>query len=215
MTVELVFVHGWGFEAHFWDSLAALLPQFPQQRLDCGFFGAPRDFQPGKTPRVLIGHSLGFMHGIAAHKDWSGWIAINGFARFIADDLKTGCVPVAELVAMKTRLQKNPTATLREFYRQIGAAPVVGAPDLTRLEAGLDELQSGNIDKTLPVLDVPGFALAGHNDPLVPIAASEALGCLARKGGLLWHHTGGHILPQSATAFCAAAITRFLATSFA
>ncbi|HUY68731.1 MAG TPA: alpha/beta hydrolase [Alphaproteobacteria bacterium] len=238
MPVELVFIHGWGFDASFWDPLCELLPPFPQRRVDLGFFGAsghaplPAKTKglvppeggtklrfslpppPGGRKPVLVGHSLGFLHGVTVRQDWRGWVAINGFVRFAEDGSGTGCMPAADLRAMKMRLQKNPRDTLKDFYQSIEAKPLSNVPDAARLCAGLDELRDGDVAKTLAALDVPGLALAARNDPLVPVRASETLGQKA-SGGLLWHEDGGHNMPQSDAAWCARAITDFLETSFA
>jgi len=39
MSMSLLFCHGWGFDAAFWDALAAALPEFAQVRDDAGYFG--------------------------------------------------------------------------------------------------------------------------------------------------------------------------------
>ena len=41
MPLSLLFCHGWGFDAAFWNSLAALLPEYAQVRDDAGYFGNP------------------------------------------------------------------------------------------------------------------------------------------------------------------------------
>jgi pimeloyl-[acyl-carrier protein] methyl ester esterase len=205
MNVELVFIHGWGFDARFWNDLAPLLPPASQQRVDLGFFGAPRSLEANGSPQILIGHSLGFMHGITIGKNWKGWIAINGFARFPNK---------AQLAPMKERLKKNPPATLREFYRHIGAPPVTGKADVKRLEAGLDELKEGDISAALDRLNIPALILASPNDPLVPVGTSNELKGHTRQGRLLWHEAGGHMVAQSDPTFCAKAIADFLTPFF-
>jgi pimeloyl-[acyl-carrier protein] methyl ester esterase len=211
MKPELVFAHGWGFDAHFWDDLRAHLPQYRHSCVERGFFGAPIVEPASGAGKILIGHSLGFVHGMNMQKNWQGWIAINGFPRFVEDGSHTGCIPPANLRRMKMRLQDNAAATLQDFYRQIGAAPVVGKPNVAWLGAGLDELR----DLVFAELAVPGLVLASRNDPLVPPSASEALSRYAAENAPLWHESGGHILPQSDAGFCATAIADFLETFFA
>src|SRR5262245_19094736 len=104
MSVELVFIHGWGFDARFWDALSTLLPQFPQKRIDFGFFASPKADDAPTSPHILIGHSLGFVHGITKMKKWDGWIAINSFPRFVKTETKPGCTSAAELRDIRQRL---------------------------------------------------------------------------------------------------------------
>ncbi len=80
--MELVFVHGWGCDAGFWDPLAALLP-YPHWKIECGYFGATPIKIETHGPAILVGHSLVFMYGLQQRQDWAGWIAINGFPRFL------------------------------------------------------------------------------------------------------------------------------------
>lgn len=202
--MELVFIHGWGFDARFWDQVCALIPQFPQRRVDRGYFGLPSAAESFGENSILIGHSLGFLHGVAQKQDWGGWIAINAFTRFIPD-----CVPEARLREMKMGMAFASDLTLRTFYARIGAEAPSGSPDIARLRSGLDELQTCDITATLGQLDAPGLVLAAHNDPLVPVVTSEALGKLVRRGGGMWHETAGHILPLNDPAWCAKAITSF------
>jgi len=215
MSVELVFIHGWGFDANFWNPLAALLPQFRQSRADLGFFGAPAEDIKSKTgTRVLIGHSLGFLHGLRSQRDWDGWIAINGFLRF-ASSTRNGCVVPQSLRAMRVALQSDPAKARRDFYQLIGAQPAIaGAPDLARLTAGLDELRDLDGNDILSSLDIPGLALAGRLDPLVPPAVSEELGQKAQGGGLAVHDEAGHLLPETEPSWCARLISQFVATYF-
>ncbi len=199
--MKLVFIHGWGFDASFWDALSALLPQYPQQRIDLGFFGQPSGGIESSEPSILVGHSLGFVHGIQQRPDWSGWVAINSFVSFAA------CVPSFILHQMRKRFEADPENTLRDFYRLIGAMQSADNPNAERLLEGLDELRDGDVGDTLAALNIPNLILAARHDPLVPVGASEDL---AQYGKILWHDNDGHILPQSDPVWCANAIRNFL-----
>jgi pimeloyl-[acyl-carrier protein] methyl ester esterase len=216
MAVELVFIHGWGFDARFWDNLCALMPQFRHSRIDLGFFGAaPQAHDSKSSKRVLVGHSLGFVHGLKYYKNWHGWIAINGFTRFIDGAGRPGCLPVARLRALKIGLQNDAKKTLDDFYALIGAPPPRAAPNGERLREGLDELQAADAEDFLEESRLPGLVLAGRCDPLVPLAASETLVHKARQGRLHLHEEAGHLLPLSDPAWCAQAMAGFLADCFA
>jgi pimeloyl-[acyl-carrier protein] methyl ester esterase len=214
MPVELVFIHGWGFDAHVWDALGERLANYPQTRVNLGFLGANKSPLFSGDGRILIGHSFGFVHGLMQRHNWRGWIAINSFMRFVAAEKKTGCVPPPALRDMRARLQKNPEETLHNFYKMIGATPHLGTPNVERLTAALDELRDADVKDTLEKLGVPGLALAGSEDPLVPDAVSEELGRLAKGGGLLVSQGGNHMLPQARPAWCALAIADFLSKNF-
>jgi len=217
MPVELVFMHGWGLTPGFWDALGKKLWQFRQSCIDLGFFpprplaSVPQPITRNDTRYILIGHSYGFIDGLARRADWSGWVAINSFPRFVRTDAGDGCVAEADFRAMRLRLQSDPEKTLQDFYDMIGAARPEGAPNVEKLSEGLERLQSADASATLASLDVPGLILAGGKDPLVPMKASEALAYATRQGSMLVHPDGGHLLPQSDPGWCASAITDFLA----
>jgi pimeloyl-ACP methyl ester carboxylesterase len=212
--MRLVFIHGWGFEAGFWDGLAGLLPQFRQRRVDLGFFGEPADFVEDETPSLLVGHSLGFVHGMRSGAKWAGWVAINSFPRFVATDTEAGCVPAAALRGMRRNLMSDPQRTLYEFYSRIGATPpaLTTAPQLERLRDGLDELRDADSGAARRASHKPGLVLAAQNDPLVPCATSEAL--VDSHAQIRWHADGGHMLPLNAAPWCAEAIMEFIKTHF-
>jgi len=222
MTAELVFIHGWGFDARFWDALGACLPQFRQTRIDLGFFDAGsaalaegvRNALLSRGKKILIGHSLGFACGIRHQQKWSGWIAINGFSRFVRTPILPGCVTAATLRDMRMRLKADPGACLQDFYRLIGAGPVDGTFNSERLREGLDELRSTDIEDKVAALDVPGLVLAGRKDPLVPLEVSERLGKYVREGALVVHNEGGHLLAQTDPGWCAEAIANFVTGNF-
>jgi len=44
----LLFLHGWGFDATFWDPLRAMLSDWPQRAIDRGYFVGPVDEQVGR-----------------------------------------------------------------------------------------------------------------------------------------------------------------------
>jgi len=206
MPVELVFIHGWAFDARFWDALAPKLSQFAQSRVDLGFFGAGTDFVPTENC-VLVGHSLGFIHGVQLNAKWRSWIAINSFPRFVNSNEQPGCVTAAALRKMRMQLENDPPGALRDFYHLIGATSVAGTSDPACLHDGLDQLRDCDIEDKIKALSAPGLVLAARNDPLVPLAISERLGGNAR---LKLHDTGGHLLPQADPDWCAREIAAFV-----
>jgi pimeloyl-[acyl-carrier protein] methyl ester esterase len=222
MAAELVFIHGWGFDARFWDALSVCLPQFGQTRIDLGFFDAGstaltervRKASLSQGKKILIGHSLGFACGIRHAQKWGGWIAINGFSCFVKTPSLPGCVTAATLRDTRMRLKAHPGACLQDFYKLIGARPVGGTLNAERLREGLDELRSTDIEDKIAALDVPALALAGRKDPLVPLEVSEKLGTYAKEGTPVVHNEGGHLLAQTDPVWCAEAIANFVTRNF-
>jgi pimeloyl-[acyl-carrier protein] methyl ester esterase len=210
--MELVFIHGWGCDASFWDPLAGLLSEHKQQKIERGYFGSPQTkIETGHTA-ILIGHSLGFMYGLQQKQDWAGWIAINSFPRFVQSSGKPGCVHGFLLGEMRRRFAHDPQKTLAEFYKLIGENSILNMAHLnqTLLLEGLDELREYDMQPTLSDLAVPSMVLASRNDPLVPENVGEALTCVNSHARLLWHETGGHMLPHTDPAWCANAVNDFI-----
>lgn len=202
--MRLVFVHGWGFAAPFWDDVAAELNDIPQARAELGFLGGKPDL-PELTPHdILVGHSLGFLWGLSQQHAWNGAIAINGFARFTGGEGEA--VPPAQLRAMGAGLRRDPQKTLAAFYRNLGLENVPAFFESTRLAEGLGFLENAVLPPSLPRT----LVLAARNDLLVPESASAYLG-EAASADVIWHDRGGHLLPRTASAWCVAQIRTFLA----
>ena len=211
--MELVFIHGWGFDAGFWDALSPLLPEYRQQRIDLGFYGQSLPEFPAHGDCILIGHSLGFVHGMKQKQNWKGWIAINSFPRFVRTPSQAGCVASAQLREMNIGLGFAPARALQAFHKMVGTTVPSGIPDIGRLRAGLDELRDADISD-ISHSHIPLLVLASRNDPLVPPETSEALGSINAQFDVLWHDSGGHVLPLNDPAWCAKSVGRFMQTHF-
>src|ERR1043166_8867926 len=79
----ILFVHGWGYDASFWDPLRKQLRDFPSAALDLGYFGAANLAIPSGT-RLLVGHSLGYLW-LARQERLRDLplIGVNAFPRFL------------------------------------------------------------------------------------------------------------------------------------
>lgn len=204
--MRLVFVHGWGFDHTLWDGVAAALPEFDKTVVELGFLGdRPTDMTP-QADDVLIGHSLGLLWGMAQRPDWRAVIAVNGFARFTGEAETGACVPPAALRAMRLGVARDAAAALVKFHRSLGHSSAPTGFDTQRLTDGLALLETVCFSK---LIGVPVRVLAARRDPLVPLAASEHLAAAAETS-VHWHDAGGHLLPLTAAAWCAAAIAAFL-----
>lgn len=206
--MHLVFVHGWAFEAPFWDALAVLLPEFSQQRLDLGFFGNPSmHMERPPEESVLIGHSMGFMYGLKQSSSWKAWVSINGFSHFLDKPDQRGCVSPSSLRDLRIRLKTDAPKALAGFYKMIGSSVNLKSVDEERLLWGLNVLRDDECDTDLTIKRQPGLILATRQDPLVPATMSEAM---ERYGELIWHESGSHVLPQSDPEFCAHHLAGFI-----
>ncbi len=205
MKPLFLLVHGWGFDAAFWDRLGAYLPPEDVLVWDLGFFGpsiypAP---QAGR-PVVAVGHSFGLLWLLhECPLPWRALVGINGFSCFAQrPDFAQGQASRV-LTRMRRRLETAPGEVLALFHHLCGSAgPPQAAPTLARLAAGLEGLAAW--DKRDCAVDL---ALCGAADPLVTPAMSQALFESART---LWH-PGGHLLPLEAPVWCAEQLTSFAA----
>ncbi len=213
--MELVFIHGWGFDAGIWRGLCNHLMPHRCHLVDLGFFGNPtlNIKSLSATSSILIGHSLGFAHGLSKNKNWAGWISINSFPRFVNQGDKSGCSSEIELRGMRKRLQSDAASTLHDFYKFIGTSWPITNLDVIKLSEGIDELRVCDVSDTLSAFKGPGLVLASKNDPLVPAALSEELGNM-RRTQLIWHSDGGHVLPLSYPEWCATKMINYLDEHF-
>lgn len=209
----LVFAHGWGFDAGFWDALRARLHAWPQRVLERGYFsGAAEDDALPDGPLVVIGHSFGCMRMLArlappAHPRPCAWVGINGFARFcVGDDFPRGVDPRV-LRRMAVRLATSPAAVVDAFRLRCGAAPAGAGPCPTVLARDLRAMRELDLRDRVRGLGAPLLSLAGAEDPVVPASmAADAL----PGGDIDWLPDGGHLLPLQAPAWCAVRIMAFL-----
>jgi len=203
--VILLFVHGWGFDAAFWEPLAARLPDWEQQVWDRGYFGE-RDEPVPQAPCIAITHSFGAMRLLQAPPpDCRALVAINGFDRFAVHGAQPG-VPVRVLDRMIARLEQDPAAVVADFRARCGSQAPFGKPDMSCLNADLVMLRDGDCSTASMAWHPPLLSLQGDDDPLLPANLRDS----AFKGApnLIRADVkeGGHLLPITQSAYCAAAI---------
>ena len=203
--MNLLFVHGWGFDARFWEPLAAQLPDYAHTIGDRGYFGATKDARTS-GPCIVIAHSFGAMQRLAdPPPECRAMLAINGFDRFAARDGKPG-IPVRVLDRMIARMDKDPAAVLTDFRVRCGTSEPFGTPDVARLKADLLTLRDADCTAASAGWPVPLVSLQGAADPLLPASLHETAfsGCPDLTRDRV--SDGGHLLPITHSAYCASAI---------
>ena len=205
----LLFVHGWSFDAQVWRPLAALLPDWQHVVWERGYFGAP-DEQVPDGPCTVIAHSFGAMRMIAKPPpQCRAVVAINGFDRFTARDGAPGASPRV-LDRMILRLEQDASATVAEFRARCGSADPFGTPDAARLKADLVTMRDADHAAASAAWQRPLLSLQGGADPIVPPDLRESAFSGASYRRLDTVPNGGHLLPVTESAYCAAAIERLL-----
>lgn len=205
----LLFLHGWGFDASFWDELAVLLPDWRSQRDDRGYFGARREFVP-EEECLIVAHSFGAMRALAAAAPrCRGLVAINGFDRFTAAGDAPGVSPRI-LDRMLTRFASEPQAVLSDFRRRCGSDAPFGPTDVARLNDDLLALRDGDGRAQSKQWPSSILSLQGAQDPLLPAGMREAVFAEAQSCQRRTHPDAGHLLPVSDAPYCARAIRAFV-----
>ena len=171
MTPRLLFAHGWALDASLWDGVIGALGKDAADAVvaDAGYYGRPAPPLFTDSPLLGVGHSLGVLELLdAPMPGLKGVVAIDGFARFgRARDFPEG-VPARVLERMRGRVADG---ALTEFLERAGGVVPEGTPNLERLQAGLDRLETaeGRGCGALPI-----WRLQSAGDPIATLAMSDA-----------------------------------------
>jgi len=202
MKPLLVLVHGWGYDISFWQPLIEAMPDGECVAWDLGYYGTPALPAPGRDA-IAVGHSYGVMW-LLRHRPfaWRGLVSINGFTRFAqAPDLAQG-VPLAQIDRLTASLKEDARGCLTGFRQRCGdVIPPPGTPDAKKLLDSLDHLRHWDERPA-----VPGLALCGEADKVVPAPLSRAL----FPDEITRWHAGGHLLPRQDPEWCAGEIRTWL-----
>jgi pimeloyl-[acyl-carrier protein] methyl ester esterase len=189
----ILFVHGWGYGACFWDPVRAALGDVPVAVLDLGYFGAPDTTLP-RDVTLLVGHSLGFLwlarQGALKHLPLIG---INAFPRFLEADDYRPAVGLRVLERMRRRVVADIRGVLEDFWTRAGAPGPDRTPNATALAEGLDQLAAWDERENLAARASHTRLIAGRQDAIVPAAMT---GMAFRRSEVTWL-PGSHALPRT------------------
>ncbi len=203
--MRLLFLHGWGFDAQFWDGLAAALPEFDAHRMDRGYFHAPSS-PPMEGPFIAIAHSLGAMHLLRdPPANCRGLVAINGFDCFTATSDFPGVAPRI-VTRMMTQLARAPRQIVADFRLKCGTDAPFPDPDPTPLRDDLALLLDGDCRTNSTQWKLPLLALHGAQDPILPSDMRANLFAHTPQLAQVTLSDGGHLLPLTHAAWCASQI---------
>ena len=204
--MSLVFVHGWAFDAGFWDPVRTELDDLASAAVELGFRGRGLEIPNLEEPLVAIGHSLGFLWLLHERPfPWTKMIAVNGFPRFVDGGGFTPGVPAGTVEGMIAGLDQTPSRVVENFLALCGGGEAPDDLNPDRLRDGLNWLLRW--DARAAMKDENVYVLAGRGDPIVPEAMTEH----AFAGRPIRWHGGGHLLPLTDPKWCANKIRECLA----
>ena len=198
----IVFVHGWGYDARFWDPLRNALGDLPSVAPDLGYFGAAQTAIPSGVT-MLVGHSLGFLWLLRQHSlRHLPLIGINPFPRFLESADYSPAIATRVLERMKGRVVADPQGVLAEFWQRAGAVGPLASPNSTALAEGLDHLATWDERENLAARASSVRLIAGQEDAIVP---ADMTRMAFRNFAVDWLQ-GGHALPRTHSGDLAALI---------
>jgi len=203
MTAPLVFLPGWcvgrGPELAAVDALKGTILDLPGYRdapLIADFDAAADDLAARLQPRTyLVGWSLGAQMALAiaarAPEKVSKLVLIAGTVSFVQRDGWPHAMPPEMLAEFATNVATDIEAILPRFVGGFNRGDA-RAKEVTRtlldladplppaatLATGLGWLRDVDLRPLAPLVEAPTLLVHGANDPLMPLAAAEALAAL-------------------------------------
>lgn len=200
MSASLALLHGWAFGPSVWNDLLPCLPaSLHVERWALPGYGAggaaivDEDLPPN-PPAVCIGWSLGGMRlaMIAAARTprLRALILVGVNARFLADASWPHAVGPADLQSLQQQLHAAPAVALKKFAllcarggdggrstlrTLLGCLESTPPPAAAVLQSGLDQLRTLDLREAFARIPIPVLLIVGDADPLVPLAAAEAI----------------------------------------
>lgn len=199
----LLFRHGWGYDAGFWNGLAERMPASRIVRDDRGYFGAP-DRPDIAEPHIVVAHSFGAMRALSQPDGaCRGFVAINGFDRF------TPGISPRIVDRMVAKFDREPAAVLAAFRHRCGDDASFGPVDAAPLREDLLVLRDGDGTTASAGWHTPILSLQGALDPLLPAPMRDDAFGRAPLLERMTNPEGSHLLPLTDPGWCARAIAAF------
>lgn len=206
--VKLIFVHGWGFDASFWNDTIDALDGVESSCLDLGFFG-PEQISFEGDDIVFVTHSMGLAWVLNnVHRPLKGVISINGFTKFCsAEGWPSGVAP-RMLQRMIRQFGKNPEAVWSDFMVKCGLIePKLSKhADHAALLEGLKNLGEWDVRESFASLECPTLLLSATDDLIVPTELSQD----SFGQAVEWCEGANHLLPLQRAPFIASQIRSFV-----
>ncbi|NVK18274.1 MAG: hypothetical protein HWE30_06250 [Methylocystaceae bacterium] len=203
---NVVFVHGWGFDASFWEGIASEITGCDIQCVDMGFFGLQNKTLPDDA--IYITHSMGLAWTLERANHVEALVVINGFTKFCASTDWPDGVAERMLTRMIRQFDRAPEKVWVEFMKNSGLdAPIYpDEADTNGLKTGLEYLLSVDVRQKYQSLTCPKFILAGGVDTIV----TEKLTVASFERDIIWYKEAKHLLPLSHSTDCVRHIQEFL-----
>lgn len=203
--MDIIFAHGWGFDAKCWIAVAEEFKDHNLHYIDMGFTGTAMDSAGLPDDALWVCHSLGLpwmlRYGPTSVR---GIVSIGGVPAF-----KEGMNPKI-IAMMKRRLQSDLYAQMQEFWQANGLSyDYCAEMDLKAelLIEGLDHLMRWDEREKLNGLDCPILVLSSEDDVITP---SDMISFAWKSYTIVFRKDGGHALPLTRPDWCAEQIKGFL-----
>jgi len=216
--IELILVHGWGFESGCWEDwqkLAGL--QLTEQPYERGYFGRRNQLEslpPPQGRRVVVAHSLGahFLTPELLAKT-ELLVLVASFGQY-HDGFTDQRRSRATTEAMRRKVIRSPLMVVADFHTRCGYKTAFIADSSTfntdLLAADLELLDQHRIDAKI-LANIPKVLLLhGGNDEINPISNSELLRDALPGSVLKVHPDAPHALPFTHSNWCIDAINEFV-----
>ena len=200
---KIVFVHGWGFDASFWDQVRNCLGNLPSEVVDLGFFKEPKT----TSGDIYITHSMGLAWTLK-NVNPRAMVSINGFTKFCSGpDWENGVHP-RMLKRMIRQFDKSPENVWSDFMSNSGVdnPNFPAGANLSALTEGLKSLETWDVRKEYENFSGKKLNLASTHDRIVP----EKLSTASFGEDVIWYKEGNHLLPISQAQSVADQIQEFL-----
>lgn len=179
--MDALFLHGWGYDSHFWQDWIAALPPFLNiHSADRGYFGPPRPFS-GKPPQIIFCHSQG-LHRIDEELMVNSpfLVIVGGFLSFLPESSREQIRVKKYLDSMRNKIVHEPHRLLQDFYSEC-SFPTPSKQELPStintglLHNDLVDLENFSMQPSLLCQARKILILHGNEDKIVPPAKAVEL----------------------------------------